>query len=248
MVSGRAGLTTADRVLALGWPFSIKNTCASLRSCVGRAPQGEGYEMNDNTVSLEEFWSLVKALNGDVERCMTALHETPEDDAAGKQFWRRMYARAVFAMIDGATYRMMFHAYAARDRRDVTFSLDELMKLESYYDFDEDQEAVTTFSKTQMLDSIRFAFNAFARVHYSDYILPIHDQSWILVKEMAYLRECWQYPREVQGIEVYEENIDTLVAGLLWLVERLLELLKSCQLHALEKFAAWEAEEDEPIM
>jgi len=204
--------------------------------------------MNDDNVSLDEFWGLVIRLNGDAARCINALHEAPEDDEAARSFWRRMYARAVFALIDGATYRMMFHAYAARDRREVTFSIDELLRLEKYYDFDEDREAVATFNKTLMLEDIKFAFNAFARVHYSDYIIPTHDPSWILIKEIARIREGLQYPRTPSEVEVYEENIDELVQGLLWFVERMVELLESCRKHAEEKFATWESDEDEIIM
>src|SRR3989440_13046703 len=96
--------------------------------------------MYDNTVSLEEFWNVVTRLNGDVSRCMAALEGTPEEDEEGRAFWRRMYARAVFAVIDGATYRMTFHAHAARARRAVTFWLDELSRLEQAYYLEEHQE------------------------------------------------------------------------------------------------------------
>jgi len=205
--------------------------------------------MYDNTVSLEEFWNVVTRLNGDVSRCMAALEETPEEDEEGRAFWRRMYARAVFAVIDGATYRMTFHAHAARERRDVTFSLDELSRLEKAYDFDEDQEEfVSTFSKSQMLDNIRFAFNAFARVHYSDYVLPINDPDWVIIKEVARMRDALRYPRAPEETQVYEENIDTLVQGLLWFVERMVELIEDSRDRFKEKVAEWESGEDETVM
>ena len=205
--------------------------------------------MIDNTVSLEEFWNVFMNLNGDASRCMAALEETPEEDEEGRAFWRRMYARAVFAVIDGATYRMTFHAHAARARRDVTFSLDELTRLEKAYDFDEDQEEfVSTFSKSQMLDDIKFAFNAFARVHYSDYVLPINDPGWILIKEIARMRDALRYPRAPEETQVYEENIDTLVQGLLWFVERMVELIEDSRDRFVEKVAEWESGEDETVM
>jgi hypothetical protein len=203
--------------------------------------------MQDNAISLQEFWGVVKCLNGDASRCIAALAEKPEDEEE-RAFWRRMYARAVFALIDGTTYRMTFHAYAARGRRDVAFSLEEQTRLERAYDFDEDQEVVATFSSAQMLDDLRFAFNVFARVHYSDYVLPTHDPNWALVKEIALIREALQYPREALELEVDEGNLDALVGGLRWLVERMVELLESCNTHLVEKFAAWEAGEDEVIM
>src|ERR1044072_7342850 len=111
--------------------------------------------MYDSTVSLEEFWNVVKRLNGDASRCMMSLEETPEEDEEGRSFWRRMYARAVFAVIDGATYRMTYHAYAARGRRDVVFSPSELDRLEKSYDFDEEQEEVLgPFTRGGMVDKI----------------------------------------------------------------------------------------------
>lgn len=205
--------------------------------------------MYDNTVSLEEFWDVVKRLNADARRCMMALEETPEEDEEGRAFWRRMYARAVFALVDGATYRMTYHAYAARGRSGVTFSLAELDRLEKSYDFDEDQEeVVATFSRARMLDQIKFAFNAFARVHYSDYVLPTNDPAWILIKEIARVKDSLQYPRSPQETEVYEENIDALVEGLLWFVERMVELIEDSEKCVSVKFAAQESDEDEVVM
>ncbi|HKC65970.1 MAG TPA: hypothetical protein VKB86_20165, partial [Pyrinomonadaceae bacterium] len=191
--------------------------------------------MSDDPNSLKSFWELLKRLNRDVKRCMMALQETPEDDEEARSFWRKMYALSVFSLIDGVTYRMMFQAYIARHRSDVLFTPDELIKLKNYYDFDEDREAVMTFSRTQMLEDLKFAFNAFARVHYSDYILPTHDDNWALIKDIARIRNALQFPREASAVEVYEENIDSLVYGLLWLIERMVELVNDSSAALLEK-------------
>jgi hypothetical protein len=184
--------------------------------------------MSDTNISLEEFWKLVTRLTADGKTCLTMLDETAEDDAEGKSVWRRMYARAVFALIDGAIYGMMFQAFAARNRPDVTFSLDEITRLEAAYDFDEDREPVAVFCKTQTLSDIRFAFNAVARVHYSDYILPIHESGWLLIKETMHIRSTLQYARELSELEVYEENIDTLIEGLAWLLACIVDCFQSC--------------------
>jgi hypothetical protein len=208
--------------------------------------------MKDNAISLEEFWGVITRLSNDAKIClgMIELELSPEEeDEEERAFWRRMYARAVFAVIDGATYRMMYHAYAATERPDVTFSIDELMRLENYYDFDEDKEdPEITFSRTRMLDDLKFAFNVFARVHYSDYILPIQDPNWIHVKEIARIREALQYAREAKELEVYEESVDNLVLGLVWLLQQMVELFESCRKHTEEKFAADEPGEDERVM
>jgi hypothetical protein len=203
--------------------------------------------MIDNAVSLEEFWGVVTGLNEYVKTCMASLQETPEEDEKRKKFWRRMYALAVFSMIDGIVYRMIFHAHAARERPGVVFSLDELQRLEKSYDFDEDEEPVAVFSRTKMLDDIKFAFNAFARVHYCDYVLPTSDPDWHLIKGIARLREALQHPRNAEELEVYDENVDTLVHGLLWFVERLVDLLERSRIQAAEKVADPDTQVDEQI-
>jgi hypothetical protein len=204
--------------------------------------------MRNDAISLKDFWGVLGCLAGDAAKCMKGLDDTADDDAEGLFFWRRMYALAVFSFFDGVTYRMIFHAYAARERRDVTFSLEELTRLEKYYDFDEDAEPATTFSESRMLEDIKFAFNAFARVHYSDYILPINDPEWGNIEEVASLKSFLQYPKTAEGLEVFEENVDTLVVSMQWYVERILELLESSQKHIEEKFAAWEAEDEDVVM
>ncbi|HWW76360.1 MAG TPA: hypothetical protein VNZ44_13265, partial [Pyrinomonadaceae bacterium] len=102
--------------------------------------------MKNDGITLEEFWGVVTRLKDDAARCSKALAETPEEDAESLSFWRRMYARAAFAFIDGVTYRMAYHAYMARDRRDVAFSLEELNRLEKMFDFDDDHDIYSAVS------------------------------------------------------------------------------------------------------
>jgi hypothetical protein len=204
--------------------------------------------MKDNALSLEEFWDVVRLLCHDVQTCLTELEAAPKDNETIRAFWRRMYARAVFAAVEGSIYRMLFHAYAARERPGVNFSPNELKRLESYYDFDEDREAISIFSRTQMLEDMDFAFDAFARVYQTDYILPSHEQTWILVESIAHQREYLQFPKEPNDLEVYEEYVSELEFGLEWFVKRMMDLLAICREHAGEKFWPDDPYEDEVIM
>jgi hypothetical protein len=204
--------------------------------------------MKDNAISLEDLWVLVKRLNGDAQRCLTALHETSEDDEEGQAFWRRMYARAIFALIDGATYRMTFHAYAARGRPGISFTPEELSALEGSYDFDEDLEPLAPFGTTRSLEQLRFAFEMFARVHGSPYLLPIHHQEWGLIKEIAIIRQGLLFCREPREIEVYDQSVNELLFGSKWLIERMLDLLESCLESMLEIASDSDKETPEIIM
>jgi hypothetical protein len=150
-----------------------------------------------------------------------------EQDTAGRSFWHRMYARAVFALIEGATYRMMYHAYMASERPDVSFSAEERQRLENAYDFNEPDDLLPVFiNKKQFLDDVEFAVRAFARVHNAAYILPIHRG--ILLKEIAHLRQSYQYCQTPKEVEVYPENVDTLMHGCQWFIECLVALMDSC--------------------
>ena len=204
--------------------------------------------MKNNAIDLEGFWTLVKRLNEDAKRCFTALEATPESNEDEKSFWRRMYARSVFALIEAATYRMTYHAYAASGRPGVSFSAEELTRLETAYDFDRDREPVTSFGKTQTLDNIQFAFDAFARVHDCAYVLPIHDTEWVLINEIARIRETLQFCRDPDEIEVSGENIEVLLYGLQWFIERMVDLLESCCDSMSEGATAGELEDTEIIM
>jgi len=204
--------------------------------------------MRNDAVSLKEFWGVITRLKEDASACLKALAETPEDDEAGRSFWRRMYALAVFSFFDGVTYRMTFHAYAARERRDVVFLFDELTRLEKMYDFDEDAEPVSAFGHARMLDNIRFAFNAFARVHYSDYVLPTADPEWAFLRQVARIRAGLEHPRAPQELEVYDETVDDLLQGLRWYVERVAELLEDCLTQFEAKVVEWGDEENEMVM
>lgn len=205
--------------------------------------------MKDNCVSIEEFWGLVISLKDDASRCLREIDETPEENVAGKAFWRRMYARAVFALIETATYRMTYHAYMARERPGVTFSAEELERLMNAYDFNEPDTFIPVFTnRQQFLDDVEFAFRAFARVHEAAYLLPIHERDWVLMKGIARLRQDFQYCRTPEEAVVYPEKVDTLVYGLLWFVECMVALLESCADSMFAVAMPGELEDNEPVM
>jgi len=206
--------------------------------------------VKDNCVSIDEFWDLVISLKDDASRCLREIDETPEEDVVSKVFWRRMYARAVFALIETTTYRMTYHAYMARERPGVMFTPEELERLTNAYDFKDDPDASAPVftSRKQFLDDIEFAFRAFARVHEAAYLLPIHRQEWGLMKGIARLRQDYQYCRTREEAVVYPENVDTLVYGLLWFVECMVALLESCADSIFTAATPGELEDNEAIM
>jgi hypothetical protein len=164
-----------------------------------------------------------------VSKCLYALGEAPEKNGELRSFWCRMCALTVFAFFDGVTYSMAFHAYVARRRPEVVFSLEELTRLEKMYDFDEDAEPVPPFSEARMHDDLRFAFNAFARVNYTDYVLPTADPGWLFIGEVARVRSGLQYPSRAPELEVSMKDVDAVLDGQQWYMARVFDLLESCK-------------------
>jgi hypothetical protein len=203
--------------------------------------------MIPNNVSLEDSWSVVVRLKDEAQRCLTELEGTAEADGAGKSFWGSMYARAVFAFIDGTVYGLLYHAYVGRNRPDVKFSAEEMSRLEAYFDFDESREAVSTFSKGDMLSDLKFAFVAFARAHSSDYALPIGDRNWVLITESAHIRKTLEGALTGEALEVYPESVDVLLHGMAWFVERVVDLMKS-SVDALSEEARDDGDDNALIM
>lgn len=209
--------------------------------------------MAEAAYSVEEFWNIVGALAADLQKCASALEALANDENAENRgklfwFWRRMCALSVFAAIEGSTYHMMFIAYVARNSRDVVFSLEEMKALENAYDFDEDREIEPGLTQKQMLERIKFAFNAFARVHYSDYVLPVNDDGWLQLKEIFLIKKNISCPQATRELEVVDDNVTDLLEGTAWFMKCMVTLIESCRDSAAERVAAWDDEPDGPVM
>lgn len=63
--------------------------------------------MSDDVHWTEEFWAIVNILAEDARKCIGVLDLTEDDEIEAKVFWRRMLARATFALIDDIVYRFM---------------------------------------------------------------------------------------------------------------------------------------------
>ena len=207
--------------------------------------------MNDITTSLHDFMEVVKNLCLDMKTCSAILdgegENAPDEDA--RPFWRRLYARATFAYFDGLTYHMMYYAYEARFRWGTLLTAEEIMRLQKYYDFDADNEAVTAISQRHMLDNIRFAFRVFAHANFSDRIIPFHAPEWESLKEMALVRHRMLYPKKAEDVEVSDDEVEILIDAINWVARQLSDSIDDIRERILEKFDELTAsEEDEIIM
>lgn len=199
--------------------------------------------------SVEEFWKIVAALANDLRRCTSALEvASKEDDVKAIQSWRRMCAHVVFASLEGAAYHMLHVAHVARDAPDVYFSQDELARLEEAYDFDADNESKTDPTPEQRLGRIKFAFNAFARVHCSDYLLDASDPSWLPVKEIFLIEKRLTHPQTGAEMNISDESVTNFLEGTAWIMKQMVSLLESSEKSMEDRNTFFREEKDELIM
>jgi hypothetical protein len=199
--------------------------------------------------SVEEFWKIVAALANDLRRCTSALEiASKEDDAKAVQSWRRICAHVVFASLESAAYHMLSVAYVARNSADVFFSPDELERLETAYGFDADNESKAGLSPEQRLDRIKFAFNAFARVHCSDYLLEQSDPAWLPVKEIFLIEKRLTQPQTGAEMSISDDSVTNFLEGTAWIMKQMVSLLESSEKSIEDRAAFFREEKDELIM
>lgn len=172
--------------------------------------------------------SLILSLKDYAEDCLIELNECREADRQTKAYWRSMYLRAVFDFFDGTVRGLSVQAYGGRKRSGVTLSEKDIIMLESYLNFAEGRAPRTTLSEEQILGDIELAFSAFARTSYSAYVLPIHDEGWLLIKKIAAMRAL-NHNLERDELDVFPENVPVLTHGMEWFVGCLIDLLTSCE-------------------
>ncbi len=199
--------------------------------------------------SLEEFWKIVAALANDLRRCTSALETASKtEDAKAVQSWRRLCAHVIFASLESAAYHMLYTAYVERNARDVVFSTDEVERLERAYDFGENNQPESNLTPEQRLDRIKFAFDAFARVHCCDYLLPADDSAWLSVKDIFIVEKRLTHPQASAELNISDDNVTNSLEGTAWIMKQMVSLLESSEKSMEDRAAFLKEEKDELIM
>ena len=199
--------------------------------------------------SIEEFWKIVAALANDLRRCTSALEAASKgEDAKAVQSWRRLCAHVIFASVESATYHMLYTAYVERNSRDAVFSADEVERLESLYDFDENNRPEVILMPQERLERIKLAFTAFARVHCCDYLLPEDDPNWLTVKDIFIIENRLVRPQASAELNISDDNVTNLLEATAWIMKQMVSLLESSEKSMEDRAAFLKEEKDELIM
>src|SRR4051794_34426870 len=107
-----------------------------------------------------EVLGIIHSLSDDLKLC------DEEADKTNSQFWKRAYARALFAYIEGLTYLKKLQAYYAYKTGKVKYTKAELaVILEETYELNNKGEATERSTFTNIDKNIRFAFQVYGRIY-----------------------------------------------------------------------------------
>lgn len=176
--------------------------------------------MQDAADELLDFFQL---LHQDVETCIAMLQQEPPTSTVNL-FARRAYVRAVFAFIEGVTYRMKLLAFNDKDRPNVNFSPAELaFLLEEDFDLNDKGEVVSAPAKIRLVKNIRFAFKAIARANSVHFNLRVDEAGWDALKKAVKVRDRLMHPKFIEDLAVSINDIDQVRQGSAWFVQNFLE-------------------------
>src|SRR6266498_3697469 len=149
---------------------------------------------------FREFEHMLDILIADVDR----LTESEIDDQSN----RRMFARSVFALIEGAVYRMKQICLSNEPESHYAFSAGELALLrEESYELDDKGRVVVRPSNLQMQKNIKFAFEAFSKYYGSDFKLKIDDLGWQSFLQAIKLRNRLMHPKFASDLHVTDPEL-----------------------------------------
>lgn len=135
---------------------------------------------------------------------------------------RRTLVRAVFAMIEGITYRIKQTALELDDVLDRRLTVTERMAINEQTGRVDDSEQVKVRKESPTLGgSVRFAFNMLEKVTCSEFELDVGEVGWGAFKESISVRDRITHPKQASDLEVKNAEIASLITAHIWFLRSL---------------------------
>lgn len=190
--------------------------------------------MSSNNSSLQDLWNIIIVLNKDAESCGLAFSNTTPDNEDLLMFWGRMYAHAIFALLESTCYRLTYAAHLSRSRPEVFFSSEEIALLDQLCDNTNENYLHLEQSLASIKERIQFAFTAFARVNYSTYRIPVNSHQWSLLERALLLKNRLAYPCELAELQITPQEVELLGNMCVWFMSCISDMMES-SLESLEQ-------------
>src|SRR6185295_15951487 len=143
--------------------------------------------------------------------------------------WRRMLARATFALINDISYRFLSTGYAVYKVKVPNISQEEF---EEFYDL-RDEEVKAKGERATFPEALEFGFRAFAKGFDAGYVVPPPGIEWEAIQQLEGLREKMDYPNSPAGLELTEDDVQIILRAMKWLLENTDQLMDSTPLDAV---------------
>lgn len=175
---------------------------------------------------MEPFYELDgmdKVLSRDLQKCISRLK------LKESQFWRRAFARAEFAWIEGVCHCMKCCAFAGRFQEGVKFSTGELQFLSGMrFQLGDGGVVKEQPIKTNFLYNIQFSFRVFAMIHYAEYKLSTSDAQWKTLRDSVKIRNRLMHPKNKSDLIVSNVEEIILLDTHEWFLCKLAQLMELC--------------------
>lgn len=174
--------------------------------------------------AVADFVNVSDALHRDVVMCVDELKKNTS------QFWRRAYARALFAAVEGIIFQMRVVSLRIATLKSLGLEPGEIALLkEEAYELDSKGRARTKAYFANTEKSYRFAVLSFAKVHCSDFEPDYGGQGWENFKRAIEIRNRITHPKEPSGIDVSDAELAILFQAGSWFLATNTALLATCR-------------------
>jgi hypothetical protein len=166
-------------------------------------------ELRDAVLNLHD---LGEALTEDITFAMEL-----RGPADARSEPKRMYVRAVFALVDGMTAAYKRLALAEHARGSVPFSAAEVAFLRGVtYELTESGEAVERRKHLGFSSRVKLSLRAFARALCGRDDVDFSTEGWQALYKGSRIRNRLMHPCTPRDLELSAEDLDVVAKGLYW--------------------------------
>lgn len=193
-----------------------------LDSLIADFPPDDTFEP---VASLKQILSIMEVLEADISPSLDATCAVPPstlemDCAELSGVQRRTLVRAVFALIEGITYRIKQTALELDDVLDRRLTATERMAIEEQAGRIDDSGQVKVRAEyPALVGNVRFAFNMLEKATSSEFELDVGAVGWQAFKSSISVRDRITHPKQASDLEVTATETASLITAHLWFLQ-----------------------------
>jgi hypothetical protein len=172
--------------------------------------------------AIKQMTAIVEELGKDVVKS--------RDEAAkdGGPFWRRTLVRALFAYIEGSSYRLKQVAPPVAEYNSVALSKAETALLtEESYDLNDKGEAIIKKAKLRTAENLLFSVKIVSKAAKSTYEIDKSTEGWSAFKETIKIRDRITHPKSTEELNISDNELKVIMKTMTWFAASINNLLET---------------------